>query len=373
MMPVNSLGIATGRDHFTVAFTRRDLQERFERFLELDGEEARAWFQLGPDSRDWRVKLAQDDLARRDWKSHIRPLLYRPFDRRQTCYTGASRGFHCMARQKVVRHFLEGEPNLGLSTTRSVEIREGWRHIFATAEMTQLHSVSIKEVNYLFPLYLCPKGGLPEEDLFAHQNGRRPNLSAEFVRALCGKLQAKFVPEGLGRPGKQEVGPERIFNYAYAVFHSPAYRKRYSEFLRGDFPRLPLTSNLELFGALAVIGGELVDLHAKGKGGLHGLSYPVKGYNVVEAVRYQPPQGKEPGRVWINDRQYFEGVPESAWTFPIGGYQPAQRWLKDRIGRTLGFDDQVEYQRIVGALIQTRHLMGEIDACIEQHGGWPLE
>jgi predicted helicase len=277
-----------------------------------------------------------------------------------------------MARHDVMRHFLRGEPNLGLSTTRSVEIREGWQHVFATAEIIQLHSVSLKEVNYLFPLYLYPNGALPEEDLFARQDGRRPNLSADFVRDLCGKLRLRFVSEGQGRPGRREVGPEAIFHYAYAVLHSPEYRKRYSQFLRADFPRLPLTADPELFRALAGIGGELVAFHVKGKQGPPGLRYPVKGANLVEEVRYQPAQAKAPGRVWINDRQYFEGVPESAWTFPIGGYRPAQRWLKDRIGRALGFDDQAEYERIVGALIRTRDLMGAVDTCIDQHGGWPL-
>lgn len=201
MMPVHSLGIATGRDHFTVAFTCKELQDSLARFVELDTEKARAWFRLGPDSRDWQVKLAQDDLARHNWKLEITPLLYRPFDCRQTCYTGKSRGFHCMARQEVMRHFFQSLPNLGLSTTRSVEIREGWHHVFATRQITQLHSVSIKEVNYLFPLYLYPNGRLPEKDLFAHENERRPNLSAGFVRDLCGKLQVKFVPDGLGPAG----------------------------------------------------------------------------------------------------------------------------------------------------------------------------
>ena len=277
-----------------------------------------------------------------------------------------------MARQDVVRHLLQGE-NLALSTTRSVEIREGWTHVFATHEITQLHSVSLKEVNYLFPLYLYPNGKLPEADLFAHDNARRPNLSAEFIRDLCEKLKVKFVPDGLGHPGKREVGPELIFHYAYAVFHSANYRERYAEFLRADFPRLPLTSDFELFRTLAGFGGELVDLHARGKGEPRGLSFPVKGDNVIGEVRYQTPQGKEPGRVWINDRQYAEGVPEAAWTFPIGGYLPAQRWLKDRIGRTLGYEEQTEYQRIIWALLETRRLMGEIDASINQHGGWPLK
>ena len=206
------------------------------------------------------------------------------------------------------------------------------------------------------------------------------------------------MPDGLGRPGKREVGPELIFHYAYAVFHSPTYRERYAEFLRADFPRLPITSDFELFRTLAGFGGELVDLHALSKGDPRGLSFPVKGDNVIEEVRYQPPtpdsvgddvrsltsktkpesrhldsyNETKVGRVWINDRQYVEGVPESAWTFPIGGYRPAQRWLKDRLGRTLGFVEQEEYKRIIWSLLETKRLMTEIDAGIEERGGWPL-
>ncbi|MEP6663525.1 MAG: type ISP restriction/modification enzyme [Verrucomicrobiota bacterium] len=191
-----------------------------------------------------------------------------------------------------------------------------------------------------------------------------------------------------------------IFHYAYAVFHSPSYRERYAQFLCADFPRLPLTSDFEFFRTLAGFGGELVDLHARGQGEPRGLSFPVKGDNVIEEVRYQPPTSDsvgddvkrltskekklEPrhldsyaetkvGRVWINDRQYVEGVTPSAWDFPIGGYRPAQRWLKDRIGRTLNFAEQTEYQRIIWALSETKRLMVEIDESIAHHGGWPLK
>jgi predicted helicase len=208
------------------------------------------------------------------------------------------------------------------------------------------------------------------------------------------------VPDGLGRPSRREIGPECIFNYAYAVFHSPTYRERYAEFLRADFPRLPLTSDFELFRILCGFGGDLVDLHVRGKGTPRGPRFPEKGSNVIEEVRYQPASSTsvgddvrsliskeeksesrhldsyketKAGRVWINDRQYVEGVPESAWTFPIGGYLPAQRWLKDRIGRTLGFEEQQEYMRIIWALMETKRLMAEIDASIKQHGGWPLK
>lgn len=239
MMPGHSLGITAGRDQFTIAFTLEELRRRLMRFVMLSPEAAREEFRLGPDSRDWQVERAQRDVQHNPSPERIRPILYRPFDLRYTCYTGVSRGFHCMARLDVMRHFLPPTGNLGLATTRGVEIRTGWHHVFATTTLMQLHSVSIKEVNYLFPLYLYPNGKLPEAELFPHDNARRPNLSAAFIHDLCQRLEARFVPEGHGRPARREVGPEDVLAYAYAVFHSPSWRERYHEFLRADFPRLP--------------------------------------------------------------------------------------------------------------------------------------
>jgi hypothetical protein len=362
IMPINILGMTTGQDDNTIAFDYKG------------------------------AKKLTESLSVPE--SCIQELLYRPFDCRYVTY---DKKVVTRQRLNVMHHLLAGE-NLALSTTRGFEIRTGWEHVFSTRLPIQLHSVSMKEVNYIFPLYLYPNGKLPEEDLFAHDNGRRPNLSAKFIVEFCGKLKVEFVPDGFGRPGKREVGPECIFNYAYAVFHSPTYRKNYAEFLRADFPRLPLTGNLNLFQELAGIGGWLVDLHARGQGKNTPVGYPVKGKDAVTDIRFEPdtglviPGGKKmksstpcgwvetgswpdmnAGRVWINETQYFEPVPETAWNFPIGGYLPAQRWLKDRIGRTLGYDEREEYQRIIWALMETKRLMAEIDAAIGQHGGWPLK
>jgi len=362
MMPVNILGMTTGQDDKTVAFDHKGA-----------------------------VKLAELLSVP---PTCIEQILYRPFDFRHVTYDKKA---VTRPRLEVMQHMLAGQ-NIALSTTRGFEIRTGWQHVFCTRLPIQLHSVSLKEVNYIFPLYLYPNGKLPEEDLFAHDNGRRPNLSAEFIKDFCEKLQVKFVPDGFGRPAKREVGPECIFNYAYATFHSPTYRERYAEFLRADFPRLPLTGNWDLFRELAGLGHWLVDLHARGQGKNTPVGYPVKGEDKVTDIRFQPveslviPGGSKmksstpcgqvetgswpdmkAGRVWINDKQYFEPVPEAAWRFPIGGYLPAQRWLKDRIGRTLGYEEQAEYPRIIWALLETGRLMAEIDATINQHGGWPLK
>ena len=369
--PVSGNAIKTERDGVCIQFSQEEINRVIGEFKTRGVEELRREFELGPDSRDWSIERAQADVRDHAKKQLTFPIVYRPFDVRYTWYSGRGKGFIGTPASGLMQHMLQ-EDNLGLCFLRQTR-RGQIDGFFAVQDIVCKDVVSPFDIGTVFPLYLYPNGKLPEEDLFAHDNGRRPNLSAEFIKEFCEKLEVKFVPEGLGRPGKREVGPELIFHYAYAVFHSPTYRERYAEFLRADFPRLPIASNFELFRTLAGFGGELVDLHARGKGEPKGIGFPVKGDNVIEEVRYQAPQGKESGRVWINDRQYAEGVPESAWTFPIGGYLPAQRWLKDRIGRTLGFIEQDEYMRMIWALMETKRLMGEIDASIKQHGGWPLK
>src|SRR3989338_1930181 len=164
--------------------------------------------------------------------------------------------------------------------------------------------------------------------------------------------------------------PEDIFHYAYAVFHSPGYRGRYAEFLKIDFPRLPLTSSLELFRTLAQLGGELVSLHLLESPKLNNAITKWRGTTPsyeIEKITYSDET------VWIDKAKTegFQGVPESVWNFHIGGYQVCEKWLKDRKGRKLSKDDIAHYQKIVVALNETIHLMKEIDEVIEKHGGWP--
>ena len=183
------------------------------------------------------------------------------------------------------------------------------------------------------------------------------------------------------------------FNYAYAVFYSPTYRARYAEFLKIDFPRLPLTSNYLLFFELARFGEQLVELHLLEKDIESDVTFPEKGSNEVEFVKFEggnPRVSKgvsvnskntladarvsaDSGKVYINKTQYFENIPEAAWNFHIGGYQVLQKWLKDRKGRTLVFDDLEHYGKVVSALSQTVELMQSIDKKIGENGGFPIE
>ncbi len=384
IMAVNSVGIVTARDKLTIQWSEKEVNDTVSDFSSLPIEEARQKYKLGKDVRDWKVDLAQKDLLNHKFdKKHVAPILYRPFDKRFTYYTGQTRGFICMPRPEVMHHMLAGEKlaiktkkvkeNVGLIATR--QTRDRW-DIFATCHVIGHKSCAVYDINSLFPLYWYPDPEKPslfkDKQASKAPGGRRPNLSEEFIKDFSKRLKLEFISDGKGDL-KKTFGPEDIFNYMYAVFHSPTYRSRYAEFLKIDFPRLPLTSKKKLFGKLLTLGSELVGLHLMEKHGPALTGYPVDGDHNVEKVRYtEPGQGSKKGRVWINKTQYFEGVTQEVWEFHVGGYQVCHKWLKDRKGRALSLDDIDHYQGIVSALSETIRLMSEIDEVIDKNGGWPI-
>lgn len=235
----------------------------------------------------------------------------------------------------------------------------------------------------VFPLYLYPTDDTQQQkSLFdadvvwqpdEANGGRVPNLNPEFVAEMEAKLGLEFVAQTEVWETSEvsdTFTPEDIFYYAYAVFHSPTYRQRYAEFLKIDFPRLPLTSNVDLFRSLCALGEELVALHLLESPAVNAVitSYPVAGDDRVISAhpKYTPPTDGQPGRVYINKKQYFEGVPPEVWEFQIGGYQVLHKWLKDRKKRTLSYDELEHYQKIVVALQKTMALMETIDETIPE-------
>ena len=196
---------------------------------------------------------------------------------------------------------------------------------------------------------------------------KRLSHGARLFKVSVGDLLPP--PRCLINPAPNAITAGDLAHYAYAVFHSPGYRSRYAELLKIDFPRLPLTGNLELFRALGRLGGELVSLHL--------LESPKFAKPITEFTDVRNPEVEKiswsDNTVWIHKAQTsgFCGVPEPVWNFHIGGYQVCEKWLKDRKGRTLSVDDVAHYQKIVVALSETICLMGEIDRVIDANGGWP--
>ncbi|WP_228039268.1 type ISP restriction/modification enzyme [Dolichospermum sp. LEGE 00240] len=366
---INSLGVATARDNLTIQFTHNKLWETINKFIDLLPEDARSYFDLDKDARDWSINLAQKDIKNSGLsKSQVFPIMYRPFDQRFTYYTGNSRGFHCMPRSEVMNHIIKGE-NLALATLRRPR-NEIVDNFFVSDQITDKCIISSLDNASIFPLYLHPTDTptLFDSPPTNAPGGRKPNLSPEFITEFSQKLDLEFIFDGKGDKNKT-FGPEDIFNYIYAIFHSPNYRQRYAEFLKIDFPRVPLTSNSALFWELVIKGDKLVKYHLMKETGTEISTYPIPGSDIVEQVKYN----ENHQQIWINSEQYFDQVPQPIWNFYIGGYQVCQKWLKDRKGRELNFDDISHYQNIISIISETIQIMEDIDQIIEKYGGFPLE
>jgi len=253
---------------------------------------------------------------------------YRPFDSRFVLYNPK---ILARARTAIMAHIKK--ENLVLVTCK--RNRDDSSTYFLTNKIADKSFVSSLDNSFCFPLYVYNTD-------FGDIETKAPNLDPKIYREI-----KENVPK---------VTPESLFDYIYAVLYSPVYRERYAEFLKSDFPRIPYPKDVKTFNALAKLGGELRALHLMESAKLDKLvtTYPVDGDHKVDKIRY------DKGRVWINPTQYFGKVPEAAWEFYIGGYQPARKWLKDRKGRNLTSNDILHYQRIVKALLETAKIMEKI-------------
>lgn len=335
-MPVNVLGFQTHRDEVAVAFDERTLLRQVSSYL------------------------GRSPTADR-WEAHRTACAYRPLDMR---FAFLDKRVSDRPRNELLHHVL-GRDNLCLGVGRQGSAVNDARWSLVTVSRLPMDANIFRRggVN-VFPLYLF--NGTGELDLEAAP--RKPNLAPAFVAALAARLKLDFVRDGAGDL-KRTFGPEDVLRYFYAVLHSPGYRSRYAEFLKTDFPRLPLTGKPALFGKLVDIGARLVSLHTMESPDLDRrlVSYPTPGDNVVERIAYRDDS------VLINAAQSFRGVPAAAWAFRVGGYAVCEKWLKDRKGRALTHDDLRHYQRLVVAADDTARLMTEADRAIAAHGGWPLE
>lgn len=303
-----------------------------------------------------RIQRAQQDV-KNPTQDKIVPILYRPFDVRYTYYTGTANGFHERPRPEVMRHMLAGE-NLALAIPRQVKTEDEWFHAFVTNRITESCIISNRtsEIGYIYPLYLYPEA--EPRNLFGdlEVQERRPNLNRDLLDALA-QAYGEAPP------------PEQVFHYIYAVLYAPSYREKYADFLRLDFPHIPFPAEREIFEALADLGRRLVALHLLESPELDPplARFEGEGDNRVaanrrEGFRYEP----ETERVYINPTQYFAPVPPKVWEYPIGGYRPAEKWLKDRQGRPLSLDEIRTYCRIVTALKLTLEVQEEIDEVYSQ-------
>ncbi|HET6527789.1 MAG TPA: type ISP restriction/modification enzyme, partial [Balneolaceae bacterium] len=410
-------GIKTDRDSLFIDYDSNEQEQKMKTLLSNNVPISFKNNYRVKDSSSYKITKIISELNFN--KDFITPIQYRPFDYRYTYYDPK---LISRPAQKVMPHIKKG--SVALLSCRQQSTFD-FQHIFITNALADICTVSLqtKETGYVFPLYLYPETN--GQQTLDGQPDRKPNLDPGIVEEIASGLGLSFTPEkschsersagsecdqtkskNLPEEGNvpDEASPDGptprlkphpskegtfspidLLDYIYAVLHSPSYREKYKEFLKIDFPRVPYPEDAETFWQLVDLGGELRQIHLLEHPVVEQFitTYPVNGDNTItnRLTKTQPgfvlndenengnvgtrnfasPQGK----VWINDEQYFGQVPKKAWEFYIGGYQPAQKWLKDRRDRTLSFEDIRHYQKIIVALMETDRIMGEIDEVLK--------
>ncbi len=318
LFPLNNVGIVTARDSFTIHETKEEVKGTIDKFLKIDDETARTQFHLGKDVRDWQVNFARKDLTKHyPQNGTFTKISYRPFDKRWTFYTGKSKGFHCYPRAEVMQHFLKGE-NVGIALCKQFKSGDNYVHIFISNKIIESSYVSNRtsEITSVFPLYLYPDtagqqrmamgAGAGSSAPLTVREERTPNLNPEIVKQIAAGLGMEFTNEPFGSAQDSDrtqgleaaqgavaersrsFAPIDLLDYIYAVLHAPSYRKKYKEFLKIDFPRVPYPKDKDVFWQLVQLGGALRQIHLLESPVVEKFitQYPVDGDNVVGKVSF---------------------------------------------------------------------------------------
>ena len=344
----STVGFVSANDSLNISFDEKEHKVKIQDLILLDEISWRNKYNRKKDARDWQYQFAKNDCIENQ-NNKISKVSYRPFDIRHTLYTGNSRGMYASPQPKIMQHFLKGA-NVGLVIPK---LNKEDNCFFISKNIIAHKLCSAYDSNSIFPLFLYPE--TKGQQTIGQSTKRTPNLNTEIVRQISEKLGLAFTYEK--ETTKDTFAPIDILDYIYAVLHSPMYREKYKEFLKIDFPRVPYPKDKDTFWQLVKLGGAIRQIHLLESPNVEKYitQYPIDGDNVVVKPKY------ENGKVYINDTQYFANVPQIAWDFYIGGYQPAQKWLKDRKERKLEFDDILHYQKIIVALFETDRLMKEIE------------
>ena len=346
----NNTGIQTGKDSLVIDIERQVLTNRLREVLISKNEvDIRSKYDL-VDTSGWSLSKFKKSIFN---ENKIKKCDYRPFDTRFIFFdnVGLKRD-----RLSLNKHILN-KKNISLSLKRQSKFDFSYAFIHINICESCLFESAYAN-NSEFPLYLYSETNNQQTILQTEE--RTPNLNLLIVNQIADKLSLTFANEkdtltSLSAP--TTFAPIDILDYIYAILHSPTYREKYKEFLKIDFPRVPYPKDTETFWQLVKLGGEIRQIHLLESPVVeHYITqYPIDGNNEVVKINYHE------GKVYFNETQYFANVPEVAWNFYIGGYQPAQKWLKDRKGRKLDFDDILHYQKIIVALNETARLMTEIN------------
>lgn len=305
------------------------------------------------DTRDWKLSKARILLKNRgSHNQYISKVCYRPFDNR---WTYLDKTIVTYPRPLILESLKDKENwTLCVGKQGTAIGKAEWSLIYVSPLPTDMN-VNPRGGAYLFPMYVYNEIGM-----------RCVNFNQEILSAIENKIGLHLQDDSDTERKEGGFLAIDLMDYIYAVLHSKKYRETYHECLQNNFPTIPYPNSPEYFQVMANQGRLLREIHH-----LHGIEQKdfltkfniTEGSNVVTTRKFEETSvGK--GKVWINDKRYFDDVPSEAWNLYISGYQPLDKWLKDRLGKELNGDDIRHYQKMIVALCKTKEIQNKIDEFI---------
>jgi flagellar biosynthesis protein FliQ len=334
-------GIQSGRDDILTDFTKEKLAIRIKDILNNpDEKHIRDQYKI-TDTSGWTLKKFKKATFE---EKKIRPINYRPFDSRYIFYDNNAVK---RDRYSIMKYLIEKE-NLAITFSRNWDIKNEWSGVLISQNVIDIHYIGGQ--TYVAPLYLTETKKKNQKQILDKEDGDKKynlcNFKDSFAKFISKKYA--FIPE-----------PEEIFGYIYAILNSPYYRKKYLERLKIDYPKIPFVNDGIKFKKLANLGQKLIDMHLLKIGKIDSKlgEFTEKGNDYVEKPNYEI----KTKRLYINETQYFDNVPEALWNFEIGGYEVLYKWLNERKGTILSYEGQTQFKKIVYAVSETLKIMKEID------------
>ncbi|MDP3148630.1 MAG: type ISP restriction/modification enzyme [Ignavibacteria bacterium] len=359
---LSSSGIKTHRDHFAYAFDKLEMEKRISDFKNqsISDDKISEKYSI-KDTRDWQLKLNRvRNIKLEKSDQYFQECNYRPFDKRSIFFHET---IVELPRKEIMLNVQES--NVALISGRAGQVVGGdeWNLSFVTDKIADVN-LFYRGGAVLFPLYILRNGieamffegnknEVREPQVYYGKEGKEFFKKENFLKDFRDYIDALY---------KQHFSPEEIFGYIYSILHSPTYRSKYAEFLKIDFPKIPFTADKKVFKQLAELGNELIEAHLLKK---TDLDYPFgefigKGDSIVEKGNYVVE--KKTGKLYINKTQYFNNVPQQVYDFYIGGYQVLDKYMKDRKGRKLGWDESTHVENVIRVIAFTIDQMKKIDS-----------
>ncbi len=358
MFQISSVGIVTGRDHVVFHKDKESLLELLKDFSTLEPNELRRKYDIGDDSRDWRLEYAIRDVRANadNLEKYIALCQYRPFDYRWTYYTGKSKSFIAYPRGEVFKHMLPPpppptNPKTPNQTRKNVALITSRR--FCQSQKSGVGFVSNKISD--LRTWTCPgmEGGDYVNPLY-HNPNYTENFTPEFRSFIDKHYSHHFEPL-------------EVLGYIYALLYSPHYRKRYEEFLKADYPKILFTNNKDLFRALSLLGIELIGLHVLNQESLNYSFEKLKDATIGEScykeernpiISKKPSHNEPEKRLYINSSTYFRGVSQEIHDYRIGGYCVLDKYLKSHKNEPCNFDHVSNIIKVIARTIEIQKTLG---------------